>query len=75
VHRDYSSLPGANLMPRRAAVVRPMISFHILPAVLCHEVSRAGEELERIVVKKTRRYFFQVTTRTRAIKRELREAP
>lgn len=52
-----------------------MISFHILPAVLCHEVSRAGEELERIVVKKTRRYFFQVTTRTRAIKRELREAP
>jgi hypothetical protein len=38
------------------------------------EVRRHGEELERVIVRKTSSHFYNISIRTRPIKRELKGA-
>lgn len=60
------------MMPRRAAIVHPNVPLFLIPPVIHEAVTNAGEELERIVVRKSNRHFYTVSVRTRSIKRELR---
>lgn len=62
------------MMPRRAAIVTPNIPLFMIPPVIRESVMNAGEELERIVVRKSNRHFYTVSVRTRSIKRELRSS-
>ena len=59
-------------MPRRAAVQTPKVPLFLVAAIVKKEVKKAGEELVRIVVKKTGRHYYNVSVRTRSINRELR---
>lgn len=62
------------MMPRRAAIVHPNVPLFTIPPVIREAVMNAGEELERIVVRKSNRHFYTVSVRTRSIKRELRSS-
>ena len=60
------------MMPRRPADVLKKIPLWLIPRMVNAEVIRAGEELIRLVVKKTGRHCYHVFTHTRSVKRELR---
>ena len=59
-------------MPRRPARIREDIPLWLIPQIVQDEIARAGEEMFRIVIKKTGRHYFNVATHTRSVKRELR---
>jgi hypothetical protein len=59
-------------MPRRSATIERDIPLFLIPHVLLREVRRHGEELERVNVRKTSSHFYNISIRTRPIKRELK---
>jgi hypothetical protein len=61
-------------MPRRPATVERDIPLFLIPHILLREVRRHGEELERVIVRKTRSHFYNISIRTRPIKRERKGA-
>jgi hypothetical protein len=61
-------------MPWRPATVERDIPLFLIPHVLLREVRRHGERLERVIVRKTRSHFYNISIRTRPIKRELKGA-
>jgi hypothetical protein len=61
-------------MPRRSATVERDIPLFLIPHVLLREVRSHGEELERVIIRKTRSHFYNISIRTRLIKRELKGA-
>lgn len=58
-------------MPRRPAQVVSGVPLFLIPPMIRQEIKRAGEELERIVVKKSGRYYYNISIRSRSVKREL----
>jgi hypothetical protein len=58
-------------MPRRPDAVTEKIPLFLIVPVIKKELQKAGEELERIVVSKRNRHFYNVSVRTRSINREL----
>ncbi len=58
-------------MPRRPARVRPDVPLFLIPPVIKKEIGRAGEELVRIVVRKTSLHYYNVSIHTRSVNREL----
>lgn len=60
-------------MPRRTATVERDIPLFLIPHMVLREVRKQGEELERIIVRKTGSHFYNISVRTRPIKRELRK--
>jgi len=61
-------------MPRRLATVERDIPLFLIPHVLLREVRRHGEELERVIVRKTSSHFYNISIRTRPVKRELKRS-
>ena len=59
-------------MPRRLATVERDIPLFLIPHMLLREVRRHGEELERVIVRKSGSHFYNISVRTRPIKRELK---
>ena len=59
-------------MPRRLATIERDIPLFLIPYIVMREVRSHGEELERVIVRKTSSHFYNVSIRTRPIKRELR---
>jgi hypothetical protein len=59
-------------MPRRPATIERDIPLFLIPHVVMRGVRTHGEELERVIVKKTCSHFYNISIRTRPIKRELR---
>jgi hypothetical protein len=62
------------MMPRRPAVITPRIPLFLIASVVSREVKNAGEELVRIVVKKVKGHYFDISVRTRSVYRVLRPA-
>ncbi|MHB8053263.1 MAG: hypothetical protein ACYDEZ_08290 [Methanoregula sp.] len=62
------------MMPRRPAVVMPRIPLFLILPVLRKELKRAGEELVRIVVRKVKGHYYEISVRTRTVCRALRPA-
>jgi len=58
-------------MPRRPAVVTPKIPLFLILPVLRKELKRAGEELVRIVVRKVRGHYYDISIHTRGIEHPL----
>ena len=61
-------------MPRRPATIERDIPLYLVPHIVLLGVRRHGEDLERMIVRKTRNHFYNISTRTRPIKRELRKS-
>jgi hypothetical protein len=59
-------------MPRRPAKIERDIPLYLVPHIVFRGVRTHGEELERVIVQKTGRHFYNVSIRTRPIKRELK---
>ena len=59
-------------MTRRPAIIVPRISLFLITTIAGREVKKAGEELMRIVVKKAKGHYYNVSIRTRSVNRELR---
>jgi hypothetical protein len=62
-------------MPRRPATIERDIPLFLIPHVVMRGVRTHGEELERVTVSKTRSHFYNVSIRTRPVKRELKGVP
>ena len=60
-------------MPRRAATVEREIPLFLIPHIIMREVRTQGENLERVIVQKGRSHFYNISIRTRPIKRELKK--
>ena len=58
-------------MPRRPAVVTPKIPLFLILPVLRKELKRAGEELVRIVVRKVKGHYYDISVHTRGIEHPL----
>jgi hypothetical protein len=59
-------------MPRKGPVVIEEIPLFLIPPVLREEVMEAGDGLERIIVKRCFRHFYNVSIHTRPVRRERR---
>lgn len=59
-------------MPRRPAHVVSNVPLFTIPSVIREEIIIIGEELERIVVRKSGRHFYNVSIRSRSLNREQR---
>jgi hypothetical protein len=60
------------MMPRRPAIVMPKIPLFLIASMVSREVKEAGEELVRIVVKKVKGHYYDISVRTRKLCRALR---
>jgi hypothetical protein len=62
-------------MPRRPAVVTPEIPLFLVDPVVRKELKKAGEELVRMVVKKVKGHYYDISVRTRTICHPLQSVP
>ena len=61
------------MMPRRSKTIeRDDIPLFLAPHVITRRIRTHGDKLRRVFVRKIRRHFFNVSIRTRSIKRELK---
>jgi hypothetical protein len=60
-------------MPRRPPIIEQDIPLYLIPHTVLRGVRMYGNEIERVVVKKTCSHFYNVSIRTRPVKRELRK--
>ena len=72
--RRTGTTEEAVLMPRRPAKIERDIPLYLIAPVVKREVSTHGEDLERVIVWKTGSHFYNISVRTRPVKRELRSA-
>jgi len=61
-------------MPRRPDMIERDIPLSLVPHVIMKGAKAPDDDLERVLVKKTHRHFYNVTIRTRSQKREYRKA-
>ena len=61
-------------MPRRPAKIERDIPLYLIPDIVKRGVVTHGQALERVIVSKTGNHFYNVSIRTRRVKRELRSA-
>ena len=59
-------------MPRRPTVITPRIPLFLIASVVSREVKKAGKELVRIVVKKVKGHYYDISIRTRSVCRVIR---
>ena len=59
-------------MPRRPAKIERDIPLYLIPDIVKRGVVTHGQTLERVIVSKTRNHFYNVSIRTRRVKKELR---
>jgi len=58
-------------MSRRPATMERDIPLFLIPHIVMRGVRTYGEDLERVIVRKTGSHFYNISIRTRPIKREL----
>jgi len=61
-------------MPRRPSKIERDIPLYLIAGIVKRGVSTYGEGLERVIVRKTGRHFYNVSIRTRRIRKELRSS-
>jgi hypothetical protein len=59
-------------MPRRPAQVERDVPLYLISHKIRQGVNTHGEELDRIVVNRTRCHHYNISIRTRPVKRELK---
>jgi hypothetical protein len=62
-------------MPRRATTIEREVPLYLIAHFIQREVRTNGEDLERLIIRKTHRHFYNISMRTRPINRELRGRP
>jgi hypothetical protein len=62
-------------MPRRQTTVERDIPLFIVPHMIMKRIRTHGENLERVIVRKSGSHYYNISIRTRTVKRELKENP
>jgi hypothetical protein len=60
-------------MPGRTATIERDIPLFLIPHSELRSVRTYGDELERVIVRRTRSHFYTISIRTRPVKRELKK--
>jgi hypothetical protein len=60
-------------MPRRQTTVERDIPLFIVPHMIMKRIRKHGENLERVIVRKSGSHYYNISIRTRPVKRELKE--
>jgi uncharacterized membrane protein len=61
-------------MPRRPAKIERDIPLYLIPNIVKRGIVTHGQALERVIVSRTRNHVYNVSIRTRRVKRELRSS-
>jgi hypothetical protein len=61
------------MMPRRQTTVEREVPLFLIPHMIMKRIRQHEEAMERIIVRKTRRHFYNISIRTRPVKRECRQ--
>ena len=61
-------------MPRRPAKIERDIPLYLIPNIVKQGIVTHGQALERVIVSRTRNHVYNVSIRTRRVKRELRSS-
>jgi len=59
-------------MPRRQTTTDRDIPLFIVPHRIMKRIRRHGEALERVIVRKSGSHYYNISIRTRPVKRELK---
>jgi hypothetical protein len=59
-------------MPRRPAKIERDIPLYLIPALVKRGVSIHGERLKRVIVWESRSHFYNISIRTKPIRKERR---
>jgi hypothetical protein len=59
-------------MPRRQTTIGRDIPLFIVPHVIMQKIRTHGENLERVIVRKSGSHYYNISIRTRPVKRELK---
>lgn len=62
-------------MPRQQTTPDKSIPLFVIPHVIMQKIRRHGEALERVIVRKSGSHHYNISIRTRPVKRELRSLP
>ena len=62
-------------MPRRQTTIGRDIPLFIVPHVIMQKIRRHGENLERVIVRKSGSHYYNISIRTNPVKRELKQRP
>ena len=68
----WTGTMGVVLMPRRPPRIRPRVPLILVSPLIRLEIQKAGEDLERIVVRRNGLHHYNVSIHTRPAKRELK---
>ena len=60
-------------MPRRQTTIGRDIPLFIVPHIIMQKIRRHGENLERVIVRKSGSHYYNISIRTRPVKRELNQ--
>jgi hypothetical protein len=59
-------------MPRRQTMTNRYIPLFIVPHMIMKRIRRHGEKLERVIVRKSGSHYYNISIRTRSVKRDLK---
>jgi hypothetical protein len=59
-------------MPRKADHIRAEVPLYLISPVIGEEIKKTGDALDRIVVRRSDHHFYNISIRTRPVRRELR---
>lgn len=63
------------MMPHRQTTTDRKIPLFIVPHMIMKRIRRHGEALERVIVRKSGSHYYNISIRTRPVKRELKVRP
>jgi len=59
-------------MPRRQTTVERQVPLFLVPHMVMKRIKQHEEAMERIIVRKAGRHFYNISIRTKPVKRELK---
>jgi hypothetical protein len=62
-------------MPRKPALLLPNVPLVLIAFAIRMEVEHAGERLERIVIERTSRHFYNLAIHTQPVRQVLQAGP
>jgi hypothetical protein len=63
------------MMPRRQTTVERQVPLFLVPHMIMKRIKQHEEAMERIIVRKAGRHYYNISIRTKPVKRELRREP
>jgi hypothetical protein len=60
------------MMPRRPAEIEYDIPLYLVPHIVARGIRKHGDTIEQVIIKTTHRHFYNVSIRTRPVRKEFK---